>query len=430
MQINANELDKANVALTTSVETAELDKKVADLATKQAKNVTIAGFRKGKAPMSEVLKRYGNELKNDVRNELFAEIINKGVKLAGREASEVIGQPFLKKFEEKDGKAEIEIEVSFRPSVDVAGYESCVPTFEYPTTNDDEIEREKAAILYNVAPLVYVEKAGGIELGDIAEIDFAGTVDGQAFEGGTASNFRVLLGSNALIPGFEDGVVGMKIGESKSIVLTFPADYQATALAGKEAVFAVTLKGIVNKAGLALDENVLKQLMPGEAEPTVEKFDEVVRRTIIAAKLQNLINTELKTKLSEALVAKFEFDLPKNIVEQEMTVRVQNAFPSFSEEERKEINENRLAFLSKREEFRKDAQDSVKLTFIIDKLAQARGVVVTDQDVVNAVALEAQRNGIDPRAHLQECQNRGILPIIKMAMVENRVMLSLFQKAE
>lgn len=430
MQINANKLDNANASFSTNVETKELDAKVAELAKKQVKNVTIAGFRKGKAPVEEVLKRYGAELKNDVRNELFAEIITKGVKLVDKEEKDVIGQPFLSKFKEKDGKTEIEIEVSFRPEVDVTGYEECIPAFDYPTTNQEEIEQEKAAILYNVAPLVYVDKPNGIELGDIAEIDFNGTIDGEGFEGGSASNFRVLLGSNALIPGFEDGVVGMKIGESKNISLTFPADYQATALANKNAVFAVTLKGIVNKAGLELNDEVLKQLLPNEAAPSVEKFEDVVKRTIIAAKLQNLINTELKAKLSEALVAKFNFDLPKNIVEQEMNVRLNQSFASFSEEERKEVSENRLAALNKREEFRQAAQESVKLTFIIDKLAQVRNVVVSDNDVINAVAIEAQQNGIDPRAHLQECQNRGILPIIKMAMVENRVMLSLFQKAE
>lgn len=430
MQINANKLDNANASFSTNVETKELDAKVAELAKKQVKNVTIAGFRKGKAPVEEVLKRYGAELKNDVRNELFAEIITKGVKLVDKEEKDVIGQPFLSKFEEKDGKTEIEIEVSFRPEVDVTGYEECIPAFDYPTTNQEEIEQEKAAILYNVAPLVYVDKPNGIELGDIAEIDFNGTIDGEGFEGSSASNFRVLLGSNALIPGFEDGVVGMKIGESKNISLTFPADYQATALANKNAVFAMTLKGIVNKAGLELNDEVLKQLLPNEAAPSVEKFEDVVKRTIIAAKLQNLINTELKAKLSEALVAKFNFDLPKNIVEQEMNVRLNQSFASFSEEERKEVSENRLAALNKREEFRQAAQESVKLTFIIDKLAQVRNVVVSDNDVINAVAIEAQQNGIDPRAHLQECQNRGILPIIKMAMVENRVMLSLFQKAE
>lgn len=430
MQINANKLDNANASFSTNVETKELDAKVAELAKKQVKNVTIAGFRKGKAPVEEVLKRYGAELKNDVRNELFAEIITKGVKLVDKEEKDVIGQPFLSKFEEKDGKTEIEIEVSFRPEVDVTGYEECIPAFDYPTTNQEEIEQEKAAILYNVAPLVYVDKPNGIELGDIAEIDFNGTIDGEGFEGGSASNFRVLLGSNALIPGFEDGVVGMKIGESKNISLTFPADYQATALANKNAVFAVTLKGIVNKAGLELNDEVLKQFLPNEAAPSVEKFEDVVKRTIIAAKLQNLINTELKAKLSEALVAKFNFDLPKNIVEQEMNVRLNQSFASFSEEERKEVSENRLAALNKREEFRQAAQESVKLTFIIDKLAQVRNVVVSDNDVINAVAIEAQQNGIDPRSHLQECQNRGILPIIKMAMVENRVMLSLFQKAE
>ncbi len=428
MQIVANKVNEANVTFSNEIEKKELDKKVSALAEKSAKNLTIAGFRKGKAPVAEVLKRYGKELENDVKNELFRDIIEEGLKSVGKESADLIGSPIVTKFEEKNEKINIEIEASFRPSIDVSGYEQLLPAFDYPTATDEEVANERQAILYNVAPLVAVEKPNGVENGDVAVIDFSGTIDGVAFAGGAANDFQVLIGSGALIPGFEDGVVGMKAGETKEINVTFPAEYQATELAGKAAVFTVTLKAIVNKAGLELNDETLKQLLPQEENPTEARLNEIIKQNIVMAKLQNLIATDLRPKFSEALVAQFNFDLPNNIVEQEIDMRLNQAFAGFSDEEKKTLSENRIALLEKREEFRVDAQNSVKLTFLIDKLAQVKEIEVSDNELIQQIYFEAQQNGIDPKAHLENLRSRGVLPIIKMSLVESKLFTSLFAK--
>ncbi|EAI5647515.1 trigger factor [Campylobacter fetus] len=426
MEVKAKLLNTANAAAQTEVKASELNAKVENLAKKAAKNIKIDGFRKGKVPVAQVLKRYGKDLENDAKSEIFRDIVNESLKLIAKKSSDIIGEPMILKFDEKDGNIDIELEISFKPEVKVDGYEEIIPEYTTPKVTKKEIEEKINEFLKMIAPLEKVEKES-LEKGDFAKFDFEGFVDGEAFEGGKAEGYLLEIGSGQFIPGFEDGMLGLKVGEQKDVNVTFPAEYGAAHLAGKSAVFKVKLHEIQGKKAGKLDEETLKKLMPNEENPTAEQLEDRIKEQIRADKFQKLLNEDLKPKFADKAVEKFKFDLPNNIVEQEIDMQFRSAWGNFSEDEMKKFREDKEALKKQRETYKNEAIKSVQLTFIIDELAKQKGITVSDNELLQAVYFEAYRYGIDPKEHLESYKKQGMLPAVKMAMIEEKLFNNLFK---
>ena len=429
MEIKTKALDSVNTLASTTISADAIKSSVEKLAKKAAKTMKVDGFRQGHVPVAVVLKRYEKELTNDAEQDVLRDVVEEAIKQAGKKNDDLIGEPIVSKFDRKDDKIDVELTVSFKPSVDVSGYESLIPEFSNPRVLKKDIDEKKAELLKMIAPLEKVESKRGLKVGDFAKFDFEGFVDGVTFEGGKAENYVLEIGSNQFIPGFEDGMVGIKAGGEKDIEVKFPENYGAAHLAGKDAVFKVKLHEIQErKIPEKLDEEMLKTLLPNEEKPTEELLDERIKEQIRQEKIYKLINEELKPKFAEAAVEKFKFDVPKNIVEQEIDMQFRNAWSSFTPDDMKKFREDKDALAKKRDEYRKDAENSVRLTFIIDELARVRGVKVSDQEVVQAIYFEAYRSGQDPKAHLEMYRNQGMLPAIKMSMIEEKLFSELFSK--
>ena len=429
MEIKIKALDSVNTLASTTISADAIKSSVEKLAKKAAKTMKVDGFRQGHVPVAVVLKRYEKELTNDAEQDVLRDVVEEAIKQAGKKNDDLIGEPIVSKFDRKDGKIDVELTVSFKPSVDVSGYESLIPEFSNPRVLKKDIDEKKTELLKMIAPLEKVESKRGLKVGDFAKFDFEGFVDGVAFEGGKAENYVLEIGSNQFIPGFEDGMVGIKAGGEKDIEVKFPENYGAAHLAGKDAVFKVKLHEIQErKIPEKLDEEMLKTILPNEEKPTEELLEERIKEQIRQEKIYKLINEELKPKFAEAAVEKFKFDVPKNIVEQEIDMQFRNAWSSFTPDDMKKFREDKDALAKKRDEYRKDAENSVRLTFIIDELARVRGVKVSDQEVVQAIYFEAYRSGQDPKAHLEMYRNQGMLPAIKMSMIEEKLFSELFNK--
>ena len=429
MEIKIKTLDSVNTLASTTVSADAIKSSVEKLAKKAAKTMKVDGFRQGHVPVAVVLKRYEKELTNDAEQDVLRDVVEEAIKQAGKKNDDLIGEPIVSKFDRKDDKIDVELTVSFKPSVDVSGYESLIPEFSNPRVLKKDIDEKKAELLKMIAPLEKVESKRGLKVGDFAKFYFEGFVDGLAFEGGKAENYVLEIGSNQFIPGFEDGMVGIKAGGEKDIEVKFPENYGAAHLAGKDAVFKVKLHEIQErKIPEKLDEEMLKTILPNEEKPTEELLEERIKEQIRQEKIYKLINEELKPKFAEAAVEKFKFDVPKNIVEQEIDMQFRNAWSSFTPDDMKKFREDKDALAKKRDEYRKDAENSVRLTFIIDELARVRGVKVSDQEVVQAIYFEAYRSGQDPKAHLEMYRNQGMLPAIKMSMIEEKLFSELFNK--
>ena len=428
MEINAKLINSANATANFKITKADIEQKLNEVARKTAKDVKIAGFRAGKVPVNVVLARYGKELERDAKSELFKDGVDEALKIVEKKPDEVLGDPLFSKFDENESGIDAEIEISFRPQINIEGYESAIPEFEIPSVSDDEKNAQITDFLKAVAPLEKSDK-DTLEKGDYAKFDFEGFVDGVAFDGGKAQNYVLEIGSNQFIPGFEDGMIGLKVGEEKDINVKFPQEYGAQNLAGKEAVFKVKLHEIQAKnIPSELSDEAIQKLIPNEKDITKAKFEERIQKQIRDEKFQTLLNEELKTKFADAVVEKIKFDLPKVIVEQEMDLQLRNAWDTLSEDERKTLQEDKDKLKEKRETYRAEAQKSVQLTFIIDEIARKLNIQATDQELVQTIYMEAYRYGIDPKKHLEDYQKRGVLPALKMAIVEEKLFNNLFNK--
>ena len=426
MQVKAKFEDKVNAVASVNIPRQKIDDEIKALAQKASKSIKMDGFRPGKVPASAVMKRYEKELSKDAEQNLLKNAVDEALKELKKDGKELVAEPYFEKFERKDGGIETQLVLSFKPQVDLKGYEALIPKFSAPKAEKKELDEKKKELLKSLATTEPIKSKRALKKGDFAKFDFEGFVDGVAFEGGKAENFTLEIGSGRFIPGFEDAMVGMKEGENKDIKVTFPKDYGAANLAGKEAVFKIKLHEIKELKIPELNAEILKQILPNEKAPSEKLLDEKISEQIENEKLFKLINEDLKEKFGEALLKKFDFDLPRGVVEQEIDVQFRNAWSGFSQKELDEIRGDSDKYQKKRESFRNEAQKSVKFTFVVDELARLRGVSVSDNEVVQAVYFEAYRYNQDPKALLESYQQQGILPAIKMSLIESKLFNDIF----
>jgi len=416
--------NEANVLIKSEIPNDTIEKKVDQLAKQYGKQMNISGFRKGKVPPSIVKKMHGEQLKQDAEGEAVREALENAYKEAGIDKSTILGDPIFKKYEKGEEKIEAEILVCLRPEIDVEGYEKLVPEYDVPEVSEEELEQRIQTLAEQSAPLVSLEEERPLQEGDTAVFDFTGYLDGEEFEGGSAQDFELKIGSGQFIPGFEEQMIGMKKGETKRIKVTFPEDYQAENLKGKEVEFDITLKDIKVKSEPKIDDKLAKTVTKKE-DATLETLKEQVKEQLRTEKLSKLYNDELKPKLLEALVDAYEFDLPENIVEQEIDNLANQKAQSLSKEELEAIQGNAEKIEELRESVREDAVRNVKASFIVDAVARAAGVDVTDQEVSQALYYEALMSGQDPEALLKYYQKNNLFPAVKMGMIEDKLFAKL-----
>ena len=430
MEIKAKALDTVNTQVTVDISSSDIKQEVEKLALKAAKTMKMDGFRVGKVPVSAVIKRYEKELKQDAEQALIKESITKALKDSKKEAKDLVGEPYFEKVERKDEGLQGELILSFKPELKLDGYEELIPSYQTPRVTKKEIDEKKENLLKNFAKTESIKEDRELKEKDFAKFDFEGFVDDKAFDGGKAENYTLEIGSKQFIPGFEDGMLGMKKGEQRDIKVKFPDDYASANLAGKDAVFKIKLHDIMELKLPNLDDDLLKKILPNEKEPSEEMLDNRLKEQIKNEKLYKLINDELKVKLADALLEKYDFDIPKGILEQEIDVQFRNAISTYTKEELESFKTDESKYKEKRESFRKEAVKSVKLTFIIDELARLRNIFVNDQEVIQAVYFEAYRYGSDPQKLLESYKQQGILPVVKMSLLEEKLFNDIFSSKE
>ena len=421
MNITATKTDTANVLVVAKIESTDIEKNITKEAKQLAKTASVDGFRKGKVPVATVKRMYAEQLAQDAESKAINEMIESAKKDLNINQADIIGDPAFKKYEKVEDGIEVELTISLRPTIDAEGYEKLAPTFDEPTVEDSEIEERLQTLLDNNSPFKKIQEDRALENDDQATFDFVGKVDGEEFEGGKADNFELVIGSGQFIPGFEEQMVGMNKGETKDLTVTFPEDYQSTDLAGKESVFTVTLNDIKEKETPELDEEMVKKLIPGDDSATAETVKEKIAEQIKGEKISKIYNESLKPQLIEALVNEYDFDLPQNIVEQEIDAQVNNKAREMSEEELEQYKDNDAKIDELRDSVREDAVRSVKATFLVDALARKEGIEVNDQEVSQTIYYEAMMSGQDPQEVIKYYQENNLLPAVKMGMIEDKL---------
>ena len=427
MEIKSNKIDTANAEITATISMEEINKNIDKIAKQLSKTANIQGFRKGKVPMAIVKKQYGQKLVEDAESEALRELLAAGLKELDIANESLMGEPNITKFDKSDDKIEVAVKVAMRPAIDLGDTAALVPDFTKPEASDEAIMQRITDIAQQQAPLVDIKRNRKMKEGDTAVIDFEGSVDGEVFEGGTGKDHALVLGSNQFIPGFEDQLIGVKRDEEVVVKVTFPENY-AEALAGKDAEFKVTVKQIQVKEDVEVNDELAAKLMPGEEGADLEKLKSEVKKAIEQEELGKLYNEDLKPKLLEALVSSLSFDLPEFVVEQEIDMALNKKAGTMSEDEIKELRENAEKLTELRETFREEAAKSVKATFIIDALAQEKGVAIQEQEVMQTIYYEAMQMGQDPQKAYEQYKDAGYLPAIQMSMVEDRVLSGLLNE--
>ena len=425
MEIKSKKIDGANAEISATISMDEVNAKLEKIAKQLAKTANVQGFRKGKVPVAIVKKQYGEKLTQDAEAEALRDVLSKGLEELNIANESLIGEPNISKFEKSDEKIDVVVKVAMRPEIDLGDVDALVPDFKKPEVSSEDVEKRIKDIAQQSAPLVDIKRNRMMKKGDTAVIDFEGFVDGVAFEGGKAEGFALELGSGQFIPGFEDQLIGVKRDEEVEITVTFPEEYQAKELAGKEAMFKVKVNQVQVKEDVELDDELAKKLLPGQEDATFVELEKQVQTQIENEELAKLYNDDLKPKLLEKIVEIVKFDLPEFVVDQEIDMALNKKAGTMSEDEIKELRENADKLNELRETFRNDAQRSVRATFIIDALAQDKGVKVEEQEVMQTIYYEAMQTGQDPKVAYDQYKDAGYIPAIQMSMVEDRVLSSL-----
>ena len=421
MNITATKTDAANVSVVAEIDASDIEKNIAKAAKKLSKTASVDGFRKGKVPVAIIKKMYGEQLQQDAENQAVQDVVETAKKDLDIITADIISEPMFKKYDKNDEKIDLELIISLRPTIEAEGYEALAPKFEEPSVEDSEVEEKLQTLLDKNAPFKKIAEERGLANDDQATFDFLGKIDGEPFEGGKAENFELIIGSGQFIPGFEEQMLGMNKGETKDLTVTFPDDYQSTDLAGKESVFTVTLHEIKAKSSAELDEEMVKKLIPGDDTATAETVKEKIKEQVKSEKISKLYNEELKPQLIEALVAKYDFALPQNIVDQEIDAQINNKAKEMSEDELAEYKDNDEKINELRESVREEATRSVKATFLVDALARKEGIEVNDQEVSQTIYYEAMMSGQDPQQVIEYYQQNNLLPAVKMGMIEDKL---------
>jgi len=426
MVVSSKRVNSANGIVSATISKAVVDAKEKSIAKKIAKDTKIDGFRKGNVPAHVIITRYGAQIKQDAQNELIQEAYQISITELGE--VEVLGNPKFEKFEEKEGGLEFEFKLSLRPAMEITDYDKLVPEFSVDAPTDEEVDKNIEEAAKSVATPQKIKRKRMLKKGDFALFDFEGIVDGETIENATAKNFSLEIGNNQFIDGFEDGMIGMKYDETRELNLKFPDEYHAKDIAGKDVKFIVTLHEIQEKVPAEINDEFAKTLLPTDKDMNLEKLKEVVRHTMLSEKKAKLYNDELKPQLLEKLVKTFDFELPELIVEEEINALLNSKLKAMPEEELKSYQEDKEKMEALKKEIEPEAHERVKTTLIIDELAKQENITVTDQEVSQTIYYEAMQANQDPKAMLEYYEKQGFLPIVKMSMLEDRVLSNILNR--
>ncbi|MDR1452043.1 MAG: trigger factor [Helicobacteraceae bacterium] len=425
MQIFAKKIDGANAVITVKFDKKTVAEAETLAAAKIAKEANIAGFRRGKIPPAIIKLRFKDQLDADARSRLAARAFEDGfVKL---EKPDLIGAPVVTKTSCGDD-LELELKLSLRPAIELGDYNALTPSFKPIKVSPESLRQtlERAADSA-VAPETIDEKRG-LQNGDYAQFDFDGYADGEPIANASAKDYEIKIGANSFIPGFEEQMLGLQVGEERKIAVTFPKEYHVSTIAGKEATFDVTLKAIKVKKPAVINDETAKKLLPNIEDANVEKLTAAVEKTLFDEQKSKLYNEELRPKLLEALLKTYDFDLPEIILEQEIDHLAAQKAGTLDDEGLQKLQNDESALKALREEFRSEAKERVKTTLLIDAIAKAEGIEISDREVAQAIYYQAMQTGQDPKKTLDYYRKNNLTAVVKMTLTEDRALTALLDR--
>ncbi|RFB80466.1 trigger factor [Methylovirgula sp. 4M-Z18] len=373
------------VVLPASDLAARFERELSDLKGK----VQLKGFRPGKVPTEHLKRVYGRSVMGDVVqnavNEANRKIVeDNGLRLAMEPKIEFpTDQAEVERALEAKGDLAYQVALEVLPQFDAGKFDDV--ELERPVAEVTEEEVNKAVDRMAERNRTYSAKDGAAEKGDKVKIDFVGKINDEAFEGGDGKDIDVVIGSETFIPGFEDQLLGISAGDERLVTVTFPENYMALHLAGKEAKFDVTAKGIETPGAVTLDEEFAK----GFGFDTIDALKDAVKKNI-GDEYAKLSRSKLKRSLLDALDKRYTFELPQSLVDQEFAGIWQQVEAEQKASGKTFADENTTEEKA-REDYRRIAERRVRLGLVLAEVGEKAAVKVPDEDVTRALIERARQ---------------------------------------
>ncbi len=424
MQIVETTNEGLKRAYTVTIPAGSIAAMIEGEVTKIAPQVRMPGFRPGKVPANLVKKMHGPAIHQEALNTSIRDAMDKLVadhKLRPATQPQVaLGEGY------EEGKdAELTVSLEVLPTIEAPSLDGLKLEKLTVAVADAEVDEQLERLASGMKNFVDAKKGKKAENGDQVVIDFVGKLDGVEFEGGSAQDTALELGAGRFIPGFEEQLVGVKAGEEKVITVTFPADYPAENLKGKDATFDITVKAVKVAGEAQLDDEFAKNL----GLESMEQLKGLLRGQL-EQETAGLTRTQMKRQLLDVLAAGHDFEVPPSMVEAEFGQIWQQLLQEAQNEEDTETALKEIE--AEKDDYRAIAVRRVRLGLLLSEIGQANGVEVTAQEMQMLLAQAAQQYRPEDRQRFVEYIQQDPLAAaqLRAPLYEDKVVDFLFDKAE
>ncbi|MDI6812834.1 MAG: trigger factor [Desulfitobacteriaceae bacterium] len=388
MSVKLEKIEKNVVALEVSVDAKKFSDAVGRAAKTLAHRVNIPGFRKGKAPRRLVELHVGTEaLYNEAIDHLLGSSYAQAVEESGIDP---VDRPEVELVQIEDGKDLVyKAKVTVRPEVELGEYKGLNVEKEAVVVDDAAVEAELKRKQEQYAKVVPME-TGNVEKGDTVTLDFDGFVDGVAFEGGKGEDHELIIGSGTFIPGFEEQLVGVEIGQEVDVNVQFPAEYHSAELAGKDALFKVKVNGIKRKELTPLDDEFAKDVSEFS---TLDELKEDTRKKLLEAE-EKRVETAYRNAVVAQAVDNASVEIPEVMFHSQIDFMMRQFEEGLSyqglnsEQYYRYTNSNEQDM---RERYRSQAAETIKTELVIEAIAKAEGISVSDEELDREIVKLAEK---------------------------------------
>ncbi|ABK89945.1 trigger factor [Francisella tularensis subsp. novicida] len=406
MQVTVEKKEGIHCSLLIEVPANEIDSVVSKEINRTAKTIKMDGFRPGKVPAGMVKKKYGEQIRMEVISDLIPQKYSKAIQ---DEKLAVAGIEVELK-ENKEGQPlKFVANLELFPEFEVTGFEKIEVQKPVVELTDKEVKQMIENLRKQFATFSEVDKA--VEKDDKVTIDFVGKKDGEAFEGGTANDTDVIIGSGQMIPGFEDGIIGMKKGEQKTITVTFPQDYQNKDLAGAETTFDITVKKIQQAELPEVNDEFVKKF---GVKGGVDTFENEIKENM-QRELKFILQRKVKDQVFKGLREIAEFETPKSLIKREIDAAKQNLLKQMGGAKGFDVNQlpDNL--------FEANAKQKVETSLILDSIMNSQEFKAEEAEVESLLDELVQAYEEPEKTKEQIKKNDKEMANLKALVIENKL---------
>src|SRR5688572_13175810 len=409
---------------TLKIPAKEIEARIDAEVKKVAPQVRMPGFRPGKVPANLIRKMHGEALHSDAFSASMRESIDT---LMREKKLRPALQPKVDLTEgyEQGKDAELKVEVEVLPDIEAPSVDGLKLERLTVAVTDEALDEALNRLAANQKSYLDAPKTRKAANGDQVVIDFVGRIDGETFEGGRGEDVPLVLGSGMMIPGFEDGIVGAKTGETRTVAATFPDAYQAEQFAGKKAEFEVTVKQVKVEGESKVDEDFAKSL----GLESLDKLKELLKAQL-EQETAGLTRTQMKRQLLDKLAADHDFEVPPTMVDAEFAQIWQQLEAEIAREDDPEAGRKEIE--AEKDDYKRIAERRVRLGLLLSEIGQANGVEVTQQEMGMLLQQAAQQYRPEDRERFIEYVRSEPMAQaqLRAPLYEDKVVDFLFSKAE